>query len=218
MRILSLDTTAQFGSIALVEDRRTVAELSLHAPDGFSTILFDRIASLLQQEGWQFSDVDAYASASGPGSFTGVRLGLTAVKGFAEATGKPALAVSNLEALAECGMAPLRAVALDARRGEIYGAVYDSALQLVSAEVVSLFPDWLATLHDDVEFIFPDLSPFRAALTGTRFAESPVTGQRSLAAAIGRAAFRKISSGERPDPASLDANYIRRSDAELLHL
>ena len=210
MKILAIDTTAQFGSIALLEDGVVLSELLLHAPDGFSTILFDRIASLLQQR-----QVDAYASASGPGSFTGVRLGLTAVKGLAEATGKPAIAVSNLEALAECGSAPLRAAVLDARRGEIYGAVYDADLRPVLPEVVTSFPVWLATLPEGVEFVSPDFSPFRPALASSRFADAMVTEQRGLAGAIGKIAYRRLLRGERPDPAALDANYIRRSDAEL---
>ncbi len=71
--------------------------------------------------------VDCFAAASGPGSFTGVRVGLACVKGLAEALGKPAVAVSNLRAIASFGTAPWRAVVLDARRGEIYGAVYDAA-------------------------------------------------------------------------------------------
>ncbi len=219
MRILSLDTTAHFGSIALIEDEHTIAELLIHAPEGFSGILFDRISRMLAQHGVPISGLDAFASASGPGSFTGVRLGLTAVKGLAEATGKPAIAVSNLQALAECGTAPLRATILDARRGEIYGALYDSALTPVLPETVILFPEWLAALPptSELEFISTDFSPFRDSLSHTRFEANAVTENRALAAAIGRIAFRRLSTGERPDPASLDANYIRRSDAELLH-
>ena len=218
MRILALDTTAHFGSIALLEDERTLSELLLHAPEGFSTILFDRVQRLLAQHGLSIGDIDVFASASGPGSFTGVRLGLTAVKGLAEATGKPAFGVSNLQALAECGTLPLRAAILDARRGEIYGAVYDSAMNVVSQEVVTAFPNWLAGLPQtpDLEFVSTSFSPFQAALASSDFREHRVTEQRALASAIARIAYRESKAGASPDPASLDANYIRRSDAELL--
>ena len=81
-----------------------------------------------------------------PGSFTGVRIGLTAVKGLAEALGKPVVVISNLLALAACGSAPLRAAVIDARRGEVYGAVFDAGLREVLPEVVAKFPDWLAQL------------------------------------------------------------------------
>ena len=72
-----------------------------------------------------------------PGSFTGVRIGLACVKGLAEAYGKPVVAVSNLEVLAAFGEAPLRAVVLDARRGEVYGAVYNDRGEVILPEAVS---------------------------------------------------------------------------------
>jgi len=136
------------------------------------------------------------------------------VKGLAEATGKPAVAVSNLQALATFGTAPLRAVVLDARRGEVYGAVYDAAARLVEPEVVAPFAAWIETLPaGEMEFVSPDFTLFRAALAGTRFAHIPVrTAPRALAAAIARLA----AVAEPRDPAALDANYVRRSDAELL--
>ena len=71
----------------------------------------------------RLEEIDCFAAASGPGSFTGVRVGLAAVKGLAEALGKPAVGISNLRALSLFGKAALRAVVLDARRGEVYGAV-----------------------------------------------------------------------------------------------
>src|SRR2546428_315180 len=91
-------------------------------------------------------DVDGFAGASGPGSFTGVRVGLTAVKGLAEATGRQVVGVSNLKALAWFGTRPLRAAVIDARRGVIYGAVYNSSLEEVSREVVTPLPNWLESL------------------------------------------------------------------------
>jgi tRNA threonylcarbamoyladenosine biosynthesis protein TsaB len=137
-----------------------------------------------------------------------VRVGLAAVKGFAEALGKAAAGVSNLRAVASFGTAPLRAAVLDARRGQVYGALYDSALEPVMPEVVARFPDWLAALPEgDLEFLSTDLLPFRAALAGRPAREVP----RALAAAVGRIAARSREQ----DPAALDANYVRRSDAEL---
>src|SRR5947209_5510860 len=118
----------------------------LHAPEGFGQILFDQIGRLLARRRCNIANIDRFAAAAGPGSFTGVRIGLTAVKGLAEATGKSAIAVSNLEALAELGTRPLRAAILDARRGEIYGAVYDAGLNLIRPEIVTPFRPWLESL------------------------------------------------------------------------
>ena len=216
-RILSLDTTAEFGSLALVEDGRLVEELPLHSPDGFGHILFPHLERLLARHGWNLGGVDCFAAAAGPGSFTGVRVGLSAVKGLAEAAGQPIVPVSTLRAVAWFGSRPLRATLLDARRGEIYGAVYNADLDLVCAETVGRFGDWLETLPpDDVELLSTNLAPFRTALAGTRFANAPTTETpRALAEAIGCVASRDFGAGRALGAASVDANYVRRSDAEL---
>lgn len=214
--ILSLDTTGEFGGVALLEDEQLLQEVPLHAPDGYGHILFGAIERLLESHEKTLGDVDCFAAASGPGSFTGVRVGLAAVKGLAEATGKPVAAVSNLKALAWFGAAPLRATLLDARRGEIYGAVYDSALQPILGEKVNTFADWIVILPDgDIEFICPHFAPFRPALAGTRFEDAMVVETpRSMAAPVARIAAVSYATGVLEDPVTVDANYVRRSDAE----
>jgi tRNA threonylcarbamoyladenosine biosynthesis protein TsaB len=211
--ILSVDTTSEFGSIALTEGDQTVEEIPLHSPDGFGHILFQRIEQLLARHNAKIDQMDCFAAASGPGSFTGVRVGLTAVKGLGEATGKEVVAVSNLRALAYFGTAPLRATVLDARRGEVYGAVYNDQLEIVAPEVVMKFPAWLATLpKNGFEFLAVDFSPFRASIDPNI---PVITAPRALAAAIGHIAFTEYRHGRASDPAGIDANYVRRSDAEL---
>jgi len=216
--ILALDTTHEFGSIALLEGRNVVEEILLHSPDGFGHVLFGHLARLLDRSSRRVDDVECFAAAAGPGSFTGVRVGLACIKGLAEATGRRVVTVSNLEALATFGSAATRAVVLDARRGEIYAAVYDAAGQTLREPVVTAFPSWLATLPEgSVEFISTDFTPFEPALHGTRFAGSDiVTAPRALAAAIGVIACARFCAGLAQDPAEIDADYIRRSDAELL--
>ena len=213
MRILAIDTTAGFGSIAAVENGATVAESLLHSPEGFSPSLFGHLRALLDRAGWELDSVDCFAAAAGPGSFTGVRVGLAAAKGLAEALGKRAAAVSNLKAVASFGEGPLRAAVLDARRGQIYGAVYGQALEIVAPEAVARFPDWLAALPGgDIEFLSTDFAPFRPALAGTRFEQARVVDvPRALAAAVGRIVEMRGCE----DAAAIDANYVRRSDAEL---
>ena len=208
MRILAIDTTSEFGSLALHEDGQTLEEVPLRAPDGFSPVLFGFIDALLHRHDWPLDSIDVFASAAGPGSFTGVRVGLTAAKGLADATGRGALGVSNLQALAEFGSTSARGVVMDARRGEIYAAMYDASLKIVSPEVVAPFQVWLDGLAaPPQEIISPDFSAFRPSFT----LDIAIREQRTLAAAIARIAERTQSV----DPASLDANYVRRSDAEL---
>lgn len=211
--ILSIDTTSEFGSLALTEGDRTIEEVLVHSPEGFGHILFQHLEQLLARHSVSVEAMDCFAAASGPGSFTGVRIGLAAVKGLAEAAGKKVVAISNLRALAFFGSAPLRAVVLDARRGEVFGAVYDDRLEPVVAECVMKFPAWLETLPaGGFEFISSDFSPFPSQAG----ASIPVvTAPRALAAAIGRIAWQEFAAGRACDPAAIDANYVRRSDAEL---
>ena len=211
--ILSLDTTSEFGSLALTEGDEVVEEILLHSPEGFGQILFQHVQQLLERHGVTVDAVDCFAAASGPGSFTGVRIGLAAVKGLAEAAGKKVVAVSNLRALAFFGSAPLRAVVLDARRGEVYGAVYNERLEAVEQEAVMKFPEWLQTLPArGFEFVSSDFSPFQSHVDP---AIPVVAAPRALAAAIGRIAWRDFKAGRAQDPMNIDANYVRRSDAEL---
>ena len=209
MLTLAIDTTAEFGSIALGGD-----EILLHAPEGFSGLLFGQIEKMLARRNVRLSDIDLFAAASGPGSFTGVRIGLAAVKGLGEVLGKPVAAVSNLEALAEFGEGDLRATVIDARRGEVYAALFDRAGRQTIPESVLKFPHLLELLGDrEFEWVSTNFDPFRAELVGTRFEHHPVlTAPRALAAAIVKIAERRPPT----DPAAIEANYVRRPDAELL--
>lgn len=210
MRILALDTTGDCGSFAIWDAGRVLEEVAVKSPEGFGHVLFDEIARLLARHDLALKGIDGYAAAAGPGSFTGVRVGLTAAKGLAEANGKQVVAVSNLQAIASFGSRPLRAAVLDARRGEIYGAVYDASLNLVQDEVVTPVEAWLKALpQGDLEIVTCgfELPP----------QELPVIpAPQSLAGAIAVIAAHRFEQGLAQDPAVIDANYVRRSDAELL--
>jgi tRNA threonylcarbamoyladenosine biosynthesis protein TsaB len=123
------------------------------------------------------------------------------VKGLAEVTGAKAAAVSNLQAIAVFGTAPVRAPFFDARRSEIYGGVYDTELNPLAPEIVAPLDDWLATLPAGAELLTlnPEAFPFASRSV-----------PRALASAIALLAPRHWQ-----DAAALDANYVRRSDAEL---
>ncbi len=193
--VLAVDTTHESGSLALARGHAILEETPLHEPSGFAHVLYGHLARLLERHGIRPRDIDCFAAASGPGSFTGVRVGLAAVKGLAEASSKPAVAVSNLQALASFGTAPLRAVMIDARRGEVYGAVYDDQLRLVAPEMVAPYEVWVRS--------WPE--------TGLELISTGIP----LAGAVARIAAARYTRGEASDPAALDANYVRRSDAEL---
>jgi tRNA threonylcarbamoyladenosine biosynthesis protein TsaB len=209
MLTLAVDTTADSGSIALADEYCVRGELELDAPRGFSMVLFAGIETLLGRQGVRLRDVDLFAAASGPGSFTGVRVGLAAIKGLAEVEGKGAAGISNLEALAEFGQSPARATIIDARRGEVYAALYDGAGNQIVPEMVGPFERFLELLPArEIEWITAgfELPP------GARKVVAP----RAIAGAIARIAIRRAMAGLALDPAAVDANYVRRSDAEIL--
>jgi len=195
MKILAIDTTSKLGSIAITDSERVIEEVVLPSGDGFDHVLFGEIESLLSRLSLQLADIEGFAAASGPGTFTGVRVGLAAAKGLAEATSRKVVGVSNLKAMADFGTRPLRAPWIDARRGEIYGGVYSATLEPVQDEVVMKYDVWLASLPADVEIL---------------------SAPRPLAGAIGRIAAREFAAGRALDPAGVDANYVRRCDAEMM--
>ena len=229
--ILAIDTTSPFGSLALLEPAREnppeespdsgpetemdkLLELKpIHAPDGYAHLIFGEIQDLLARHGLSLGDVSCFASAAGPGSFTGVRVGLTTVKGLAEALQTPVVPVSNLAALAWFGTAELRAPVMDARRGDIFGGLYrrlaSGELELQGEEVVSKFAPWLASLPPDAEIV---TNGYVVDAPGRRVTSAP----KELAEAIARIAALELRAGRGLDPMAIDANYVRRSDAELM--
>ncbi len=216
--ILALDTAGEFGSLALWAHGAVQEEMPLYAPEGFSGVLFPQIEAMLARHGASYGDVGCFAAVSGPGAFTGLRVGLAAVKGLAEASGASVVALSRLRLLASFGTHALRAPVLDARRGQIYGALYDASGSLLAPEVVEGFSAWLQTLPaSGVEFLAHDFTPFAAAIEGTPFATAPATlVPRALAGALASLAAGELVLGRAQDAAAIDANYVRRSDAEQM--
>jgi tRNA threonylcarbamoyladenosine biosynthesis protein TsaB len=206
MLTLALDTAATIGSIALADARGVIAEARLEAPGGFGQVLFAEIEALLTRAKVRLADIELYAAASGPGSFTGVRIGLAAIKGLAEVAGKPAVGISNLEALAQFGSAGLRAPVIDARRGDVFAALFaGDGAEVIPASVLP-FREFVALVGDrSVEYISADFDP------GVPVTSAPV----ELAATIARLAIARCVSGALCDPATIEANYVRRSDAEV---
>lgn len=210
--VLAIDTTGTSGSLALAEEGVVLEEVRMESPDGFGHVLFAEIEKFLGGRGVVLGDIALFAAAAGPGSFTGVRVGLAAAKGLAAALGRPAAGVSNLQALALLGTGERRAAVLDARRGDIFGGVFDAVANPLSEERVAVFPEWLAGLEGDgYSFVFQKMAPLLPALENSRFTGAPrMEAGPALAGAVARLAWQQAK-----DPAALDANYVRKSDAEL---
>jgi tRNA threonylcarbamoyladenosine biosynthesis protein TsaB len=204
MLLLAIDTSGKDGSIALAKCQTNDCQIIDLAPlDGgaFSAQLVPQIAALLKIHGFTKKDIGAFAATSGPGSFTGLRVGLAAVKALAEVLNKPIAAVSLLEAIAAASQYPVLA-AMDAGRKEIYARHRDGSETLLTQE------EFTTAAHGQL-IVTPDKSlADLARATGLKVEEVP----RPRSDAIARLGWKKIQSGETISPEALDANYLRRSD------
>jgi tRNA threonylcarbamoyl adenosine modification protein YeaZ len=252
--ILSLDTSSSSGSVAILRDDLTLGVISTRAEENYSSRMFRHLEFLLSDLTLKSQDFDVFAVSAGPGSFTGLRVGLTAAKGWAEVYRKPVVGVSALEAVAfqASGGGAVLVPALDARRGQIYFGVYRTGaagLALDGEEFVVTpkeFAEKLGTLAhsrdgghgggdrghqesvgsrngiktgDAFSIVTPDASvvelvsrltpQFSAEFAGLDIVSSV------LAPSIGRIAHARALRGDVSDALTLDANYVRRTDAEM---
>jgi tRNA threonylcarbamoyladenosine biosynthesis protein TsaB len=235
MQILAIDTSTRTGSVAFLRDDHVLDEVSGHEETPYSTRLFRDLEVLQSRAQFRMDQIDVFAVASGPGSFTGLRVGLTAIKAWAEVYGKPIAAVSGLEAIAaqskvleaDCiGNGGIISPFLDARRGQLFGSSYrlhpghPFHLELVGHESILSAEEFLKlvmrnSLSDQPRLVSPtpDALPsnlIQELLPGARI--EVVSG--ILAPMIGRLGFERAQRGDLVDALGLDANYVRRSDAE----
>jgi tRNA threonylcarbamoyladenosine biosynthesis protein TsaB len=226
MLSLSIDTSTLAGSVAVLRDDRVVGMIGASADETYSSRLFRHLRFLLEELHLSLDQFDFFTVAAGPGSFTGLRVGLAAVKGWAEAFTKPVTAVSVLEAVAAQATTPVSLLVslLDARRGQVFGAVYERKgpeLVLRGEEVVrgpgeffDSLGQWVSA--EPLAVVTPSPEVIESALERSAFRECPVERVSPLLAAVmGRLGYSRAARGELSDALLLDANYVRRSDAEL---
>src|SRR6266853_2800323 len=228
MLILAIDTSTRAGSIALLRDRQVLGEIAAREETPYSTRLFRDLELLQASAQFRMDQVDVFAVAAGPGSFTGLRVGLTAVKGWAEVHQKPIAAISGLEAIAaQANVEDVVSPFLDARRGYVFGSTYrrspgqSGGLQLVGEEALLSMEVFLTQVKMNcaarqavLVSATPDVLPIdliESILPGARMGQVSA----SLAPMIGLLGFDRAKSGDLVDALGLDANYIRRSDAEV---
>jgi tRNA threonylcarbamoyladenosine biosynthesis protein TsaB len=219
--LLSLNTCGDTASIALgvpgPEDVKIVATSEL-APRTFSTRLIPEIAIMLESRQVTLRNIEAIVVVNGPGSFTGIRVGLSSAKGLAEGTGIPLIAVSRLALLANASLLPHVLAAVDAGRGEYYVGEYRNGIKLSEMllsgeETVSMAGAPGAGVLVCEESRADDQTPRACSALASC---GPVYVQTPGAMDALRFALKRFHARDFDDPETLDANYLRRSDAEVL--
>jgi tRNA threonylcarbamoyladenosine biosynthesis protein TsaB len=230
--ILALDTSSPSGSIAILRDEKVIGVVSTATGEVYSSRMFRELEILLSERAMKMEEIELFAVAAGPGSFTGLRVGLTAVKAWAEVYGKPVAAVSALEAVAVQASSQASVVipVLDARRGQVYFGIYrrmkDGAeirVALDGEEFVMTPAEFFETVMARVgsaEFAIvtptPDLFAALRSQNETEFGRISVESASAvLAPMIGQLGFQQARRGHLVDALTLDANYVRRTDAEM---
>jgi tRNA threonylcarbamoyladenosine biosynthesis protein TsaB len=216
MRVLAVETSTLSGGAALLDGERVVGEYTLDVRVTHSERLMAAIDQLLSDAGWTARDLDGIAVTVGPGSFTGLRVGLSTVKGLALALAIPVAAVPTLDAMA--AMLPYAALpvcpVLDARKREVYASLYrwDGLGMRRQWEYLALAPDELARrLNEPVIVVGDGAEAIDSAFA--RRVEPPRRGPApAVVGALGRA---RLARGETVTVADLVPIYLRPSEAEL---
>jgi tRNA threonylcarbamoyladenosine biosynthesis protein TsaB len=230
MKVLALDTTTRAGSVALVEDDRIIAQRRGDPSLTHAERLPRDILSLLEAHGTGPAGVDLFAVASGPGSFTGLRVGIATIQGFAFVQRRRVAAVSALEALAQlagCDLAAGAAVGvwMDAQRRDVFSALYRLTSnrpfgpgRLVEIEGPSVgdpaatLGRWVRSVDSEIVFVGDGAEQYSHVLR-SRQSDARIIDATPLAGAIGLMAVARSEAGGTVHPAEVRPLYVRRPDA-----
>lgn len=228
MIILALDTCDSRGSAAVLRDDEVLKAIAHEGTTEYSIWLLPAVEEALKSAGIEKRDVELFAVASGPGSFTGVRMGLTTVKAWSEVYGKGIASVSRLEAMASGAAHGSEYVAafFDAHRDQVYAGLFcrqGAGLELVEQEMVAAPADFISWVgqrvkNEGVSWISMDPAQMTAQAAWLERAgagENVAACTKVLAPAIGKIGRLRALEGRLTDVLKLDAEYVRRPDAEV---
>jgi tRNA threonylcarbamoyladenosine biosynthesis protein TsaB len=230
MRFIVVDTADSRGSIAIFDEREVLAIEEHPSEEDYSIWLLPAVQRVLARSSLSLAELGGYAVCAGPGSFTGLRVGLTTVKAWGEIYGKPIASLSRLEAFAVSSAEPESAFVasyIDARRDQVFAALYarsGSGYASLGEESVISLPDFVAAVREKsagkpVRWVTPDPALLESGASWPALLALGHILQSThppFAPLLGVLACRKFRQGRTTDALSLDANYVRRSDAEML--
>ncbi len=218
MRVLAVDTTTPRGSVAVLSDEAAVlAEARVETASGHSRWLLPAVEALLSGLALEAAALDCFAVTTGPGSFTGLRVGLSSVQGLALASGRPCVGLSALEvlALAAAGCAETVVAVMDAFRHEVYLGVYDGAGRPRAEPRVGALESLLEGVPEGAAFVGDAVGgarpPIEARVPGARFPPLDLF----LAVPLARAALGRARVGETVAASDLRPVYLRGADIRL---
>jgi tRNA threonylcarbamoyladenosine biosynthesis protein TsaB len=213
VKVLAVDTTTTRASLALLDGDEILAELRIRSDQGHSSRLFPAIEVLLRQVGLAASDLEGFAVTTGPGSFTGLRVGISSVQGLALGSGRPCLGLSALDVLAARirGTAGTLVAMIDAYRAEVFACLYDRQARPLGPAVLSPPSAVLEGAPPGAAFIGDGVGRYRAEIDAVEGALIP---DRSLflAGTLGRMAAPRLVAGEGHPPEDLRPLYLREAD------
>lgn len=228
MILLALDTCDSRGSLAVLRDGEVLKSIAHEGTSEYSSWLLPNVDAALSASGLGMRDVEVFAVTAGPGSFTGVRMGLTTVKAWSEAFGRGIASVSRLEAMAAeaIGGNEYVAASFDAHRDQVYGGLFlrqGAGFGLVGQEMAVAPGDFIRWVSHRAEkkrvsWISMDhekLKTQEAWQTCAEAGERVETCTSMLAPAVGRIGWQRALEGHLTDALRLDAEYVRRPDAEV---
>ena len=223
MKVLGIDTSTSCGSVGLIDDGKVISDYLLNVPVTHSQRLLGAIELVLREAGCPIENLDGWAIALGPGSFTGLRIGVSTVKGLAFATGKPVTGVSTLDALAsQIGPTPyLISPILDARKKEVYTAFYrfeNSLIKRQSDDRAIKPEDLVRSIKEQTIFLGDGAKTYRDFLLDSLsslalFPSAPLhLSHGSMVAKLGSELLQR---GECLDLSTFAPIYVRPSEAEM---
>jgi tRNA threonylcarbamoyladenosine biosynthesis protein TsaB len=223
MKILALDTATQSCSVAIVDDGSLLVELTRVNIKTHSPYLMDLINTVCSIADLKAEDVDGFAVTIGPGSFTGLRIGISTIKGLAFSLGKPVVGVSSLDALAwQCAQsAYLICPLLDARKKEVYVCRYrfkNNELQKDGSEKVASPAEAVRGIREPSIFVGNAVQLYRENISAAlgELAHFATLGQHTIrASSIAWLSMNEFHGQQSNDVALLVPRYIRRPDAEV---
>ncbi|MDF2567099.1 MAG: peptidase glycoprotease [Oscillospiraceae bacterium] len=223
MNILSLDTSAKVSSVAVVSEDDILSEFSVNVKLTHSQTIMPMCEQVLKCASLSAEDIDAFAVSSGPGSFTGLRIGIAAIKGLAFATDKPCIGVSTLEALAYnlLGFQGIICCVMDARCNQVYNALFESNGQkltrLCEDRAISIceLESELKNLQTSI-FLVGDgaVLCYNNIRTVEHFTLAPTSLRLAKASSVGFIAKKKFDEGIHVSASDLMPEYLRLPQAE----